>query len=197
VVLTPRRWCQVGEKLFRRRRWQESPVTGESAKEAVKTIARGKPGCSGELVVTTSCAFYFCTRDCGCIAHPAFPAPLLCKARTNLHRSGVFTSREGVVASANGEDSASSLRTQGPITAGASGLGEVIKQRLSAPTLVLMGSYFRSNDSGELRASRCSRLHESHRTKSPEELQNEDQRGSEIGYRQFPFSTYVASVMRL
>jgi len=26
------------------RRWQESPVTGESTKETVKTIARGKPG---------------------------------------------------------------------------------------------------------------------------------------------------------
>src|SRR5437763_14948046 len=33
------------------------------------------PGCSGEPVVTTSCAFLFCTRDCGCSAHPAFPAP--------------------------------------------------------------------------------------------------------------------------
>src|SRR5213079_247415 len=28
-------------------------------KETVKTIARGMPGCSGEPVVTTSCAFYF------------------------------------------------------------------------------------------------------------------------------------------
>jgi hypothetical protein len=32
VVLAPRRWCQVGRKKFRRRRWQESPVTGESTK---------------------------------------------------------------------------------------------------------------------------------------------------------------------
>ena len=31
----------------RRRRWQESPVAGESAKEAVKTIAWGMPGDSG------------------------------------------------------------------------------------------------------------------------------------------------------
>jgi hypothetical protein len=31
----------------RRRRWQESPVAGESTKEAVKTIARGMPGDSG------------------------------------------------------------------------------------------------------------------------------------------------------
>jgi len=32
VVLTPRRWRQVLEKqAFQGRRWQESPVTGESA----------------------------------------------------------------------------------------------------------------------------------------------------------------------
>ena len=31
-------------KRFRWRQWQESPVTGESAKETVKTIARGMPG---------------------------------------------------------------------------------------------------------------------------------------------------------
>jgi hypothetical protein len=31
VVLTPRRWRQVGG-LIRKRRWQESPVTGESTK---------------------------------------------------------------------------------------------------------------------------------------------------------------------
>ena len=46
VVLTPRRWCQVRAKE-RGRRWQKSPVAGESAKEAVKTIAWGMPGDSG------------------------------------------------------------------------------------------------------------------------------------------------------
>jgi hypothetical protein len=30
--------------MIRKRRWQESPVTGESAKETVKTIAQGRPG---------------------------------------------------------------------------------------------------------------------------------------------------------
>jgi hypothetical protein len=34
------------------------PVTGESTKETVKTIARGMPGVSGVTVVTNSCAFY-------------------------------------------------------------------------------------------------------------------------------------------
>jgi hypothetical protein len=29
---------------IRKRRWQESPVTGESTKQAVKTIAQGKLG---------------------------------------------------------------------------------------------------------------------------------------------------------
>jgi hypothetical protein len=29
--------------MIRERRWQESPVTGESTKETVKTIAQGMP----------------------------------------------------------------------------------------------------------------------------------------------------------
>jgi len=46
VVLTPRRWRQVLEKQASwGRRWQESPVTGKSAKETVKTIRAGNAGC--------------------------------------------------------------------------------------------------------------------------------------------------------
>jgi hypothetical protein len=45
VVLTPRRWRQAPGSW--ERRWQESPVTGESAEETVKTIARGMPAVSG------------------------------------------------------------------------------------------------------------------------------------------------------
>src|SRR6202035_3099885 len=45
-------------KSFRKRRWQTSPVTGESAKETVKTTARGMPGVSGVTVVTNSRVFY-------------------------------------------------------------------------------------------------------------------------------------------
>jgi hypothetical protein len=40
-----------------------------------KTIARGMPGASGVTVVTCSCAFFHCTRGCGRIERPAFPAP--------------------------------------------------------------------------------------------------------------------------
>src|ERR1700726_3854727 len=41
-----------------RRRWQTSPVTGESTKETVKTIAQGMPGDPGVTVVTNSRVFY-------------------------------------------------------------------------------------------------------------------------------------------
>src|SRR5213595_3282992 len=41
-----------------RRRWQTSPVTGKSAKETVKTIARGMPGEPGVTVVTMLVCFF-------------------------------------------------------------------------------------------------------------------------------------------
>jgi hypothetical protein len=46
VVLMPRRWHQPGDEARASRRgwWQESPITRESAKEAVKTIRAGKAG---------------------------------------------------------------------------------------------------------------------------------------------------------
>jgi hypothetical protein len=58
---------------FHRRRWQESPVTEESAEKTVKTIARGMPDVSGVTVVTNACAYYHC--GCGRAERPAFPAP--------------------------------------------------------------------------------------------------------------------------
>jgi hypothetical protein len=59
VVLTPRRWRQLGDdaSALRWGWWQESPVTKESAKETVKTIAQGRPDCFGVPVVTNSCVF--------------------------------------------------------------------------------------------------------------------------------------------
>jgi hypothetical protein len=46
VVLMPRRWHQPADDADASRRgwWQESPITRESAKEAVKTIRAGKAG---------------------------------------------------------------------------------------------------------------------------------------------------------
>src|SRR4051794_38850261 len=62
VVLTPRRWRQARQAIDERR-WQKSPVTGESTKEAVKTIARGRPGEPGEPVVTNSSCFIYFARE--------------------------------------------------------------------------------------------------------------------------------------
>ena len=81
-------------RQLRRRRWQTSPVTGESSKETVKTIAQGRPGVSGEPVVTNSCAFYLCTRGRGCNGHPAFPAPSEFRRRNVLAKLAWMTRRE-------------------------------------------------------------------------------------------------------
>src|SRR5438874_2820250 len=51
------------------------------------------PGSSGEPVVTTSCAFLFCTRDCGCIERPAFPTPHLVSGVT-VGKARAFSRRE-------------------------------------------------------------------------------------------------------
>jgi len=51
VVLTPRRWRQVGG-VFRRRRWQESRSPGRS-RISRKPLRAGMPGVSGELAVNT------------------------------------------------------------------------------------------------------------------------------------------------
>jgi hypothetical protein len=56
-------------RQLRGRRWQESPVTGESTKETVKTIARGMPGVSGVTVVTILvCSFYFACEAAGALS---------------------------------------------------------------------------------------------------------------------------------
>jgi hypothetical protein len=62
VVLTPRRWRQVlrscvgptglRQNLIRRRRWQNSPVTGRARHKLLKPLRAGMPGDSGVLVVT-------------------------------------------------------------------------------------------------------------------------------------------------
>jgi hypothetical protein len=59
-----------------------------------KTIARGMPGRSGVTVVTTLVRFFCCARGCGCIGHPAFPAPSDFKGERFMHSSGEFTPRE-------------------------------------------------------------------------------------------------------
>jgi hypothetical protein len=60
-----------------RRRWQKSPVTGESTEETVKTIAQGMLGVSGEPVVTTLvCFFHFAREAMGAAGTRHFLRPL-------------------------------------------------------------------------------------------------------------------------
>jgi len=78
VVLTPRRWRQVPEKQASQgRRWQESPVAGESAQETVKTIARGMLG-DFRCDLTNACALYhyICTRGYRAHRAPGIPCAL-------------------------------------------------------------------------------------------------------------------------
>src|SRR6266436_7221864 len=75
VVLTPRRWCQVGGGNSACD-GVNKPITGESTKETVKPLRGECRVISGVTVVTTLvCFVLFRTRGCGCIGHPAFPAP--------------------------------------------------------------------------------------------------------------------------
>ena len=53
----------------------KKPVTGESSKEAVKPSRRESRIASAEPVCSCAFSCAVCTRDRGCSAHPAFPAP--------------------------------------------------------------------------------------------------------------------------
>src|SRR5260370_25553400 len=78
-----------------RRRWQKSPVTGESAEETVKTIAQGRPDCFGEPVVTMLVCFLFLHARLRVLAeHPAFPAPSVFSRDNVLAQLGRIAPRE-------------------------------------------------------------------------------------------------------
>ena len=89
VVLTPRRWCQVlRSKLLRDDGGKKAGHRGEHEGNR-KTIAQGKPGClrwTCMLVCAPFCAH--CTRDRGCSAHPAFPAPSVFEGAKDTQTSG-------------------------------------------------------------------------------------------------------------
>ncbi len=93
-------WCQVGggalaqpglnKPLIRRRRWQKEFVTGESAKETVKTIAQGRPGESGGPVVTTLvCSLHIAREAAGAARIRLSLRPLFLRGgKRSLHSSG-------------------------------------------------------------------------------------------------------------
>ena len=78
VVLTPRRRRQVGESRFTPSDGDKKARSpGRARNKLLKPLRAGMPGDPGATVVANACAFYHCARGCGCIGHPAFPAPPL------------------------------------------------------------------------------------------------------------------------
>ena len=58
-----------------------------------KAVARGKPECLAEPVVTISYAFFICMRGCGCGRHPAFPAPSVWRGQCRYRLGRVHAAR--------------------------------------------------------------------------------------------------------
>jgi hypothetical protein len=77
VVLTPRRWRQVGERNFTDDGGKQARSPGRARNKLLKPSRAGMPGDPGATVVTNACVLLPYTRGCGCNGHPAFPAPLL------------------------------------------------------------------------------------------------------------------------
>src|SRR5579872_5213357 len=74
--------------------WQKSPVTRESAKKTVKTIARGMPGRTGVTVVTMLvCLFYFAYEAAGALGARHSLRPLM-RGEGFLQRLGHVVPRE-------------------------------------------------------------------------------------------------------
>jgi hypothetical protein len=77
VVLTPQGRRQVSHHDVRGDGDNKARSPGRARRKPLKPSAQGRPAFSGEPVVTNSCACFHRTRGCGCIGHPAFPAPSL------------------------------------------------------------------------------------------------------------------------
>ena len=73
-------------------RRQQSPVSGASSKETVKTIAQGRPDQSGEPVVDLFACFPFLHAELRVHWAPGFPCALI--QRAVVQDSGEFVSRE-------------------------------------------------------------------------------------------------------
>src|SRR5215207_10836001 len=82
-------WCQAGGKYPAVDGDKTNSLTGESTKYAVKPLRRGCRSVSAALYARVRLCAIFSTRDRGCSAHPAFPAPsLLREGQTNWKTSG-------------------------------------------------------------------------------------------------------------
>jgi hypothetical protein len=95
VVLTPRRWRQVGGKYPADDGDKKARSPGRARRKPLKPLRAGMPGESGEPRGDYArMVLFFPIRGCGCIEHPAFPTPLAIRAVRFLHHSGANASRE-------------------------------------------------------------------------------------------------------
>src|SRR3984885_15764522 len=94
----PRRWRHVLKKLtlLRGNGGKKPGSPGRARKKPLKPIAQGRPGISGEPVVTCLRAFYFCTQGCGCAQASGFPCALFL-SRDDVDASLGHTSCRGEV----------------------------------------------------------------------------------------------------
>ena len=95
VVLTPRRWRQVGGRNFTGDGGKQARSPRRARSKPLTPSRAGMPGDPGELVVTNACAFYHCARGCGCNGHPAFPAPFFRVAPRPPFRGGKYKHNSG------------------------------------------------------------------------------------------------------
>src|ERR1700729_2998326 len=79
VVLTPRRWRQVGDDASHHADdgGKQARSPGRARNKLLKPSRAGMPGDPSATVVTNACVLLLYTRGCGCNGHPAFPAPSL------------------------------------------------------------------------------------------------------------------------
>jgi hypothetical protein len=81
VVLTPRRWRQVGGSDFTGDGGKKARSPGRARNKPLKPLRGECRVIPAEPVVTNARAYYQYTRGCGCGGHPAFPAPSVSRVR--------------------------------------------------------------------------------------------------------------------
>ena len=94
VVLTPRRWRQIGGSNSTNDGDNKARSPRRARRKPLKPLRREGRSRSGEPVVTNLRVFYSCTQGCGRIGRPVFPAPSSPGGTRSIHRLGV--SRRGI-----------------------------------------------------------------------------------------------------
>jgi hypothetical protein len=91
VVLTPRRWCQVGGSNSADDGGKRARSPGRARRKPLKPLRAGMPGCSGGPVVTNA-RVYYTTRAAAGASAPGIPHAL--KGRKFLAQLGRLAPRE-------------------------------------------------------------------------------------------------------